>query len=142
VKFCNYLLQMLIGKEFINIITLLRRSNQGVGIKGTFPLVGSVAKGLNAVFMATAWSRSRDLVQLPPSAHTLLRSWTMRITMILSLLGWKTRKWTTPKQVRIRPKYSVTVAFSWQEDKDRTNNQETIGYFWSFFVSTIWSCVI
>jgi len=32
----------------------------------------------------------------------------------------KTRKWTTPKRVRIRPKYCATVAFSWQEDKDGT----------------------
>jgi len=32
----------------------------------------------------------------------------------------KTRKWTTAKRVRIRPKYSATVAFSWQEDKDET----------------------
>jgi len=25
----------------------------------------------------------------------------------------KIRKWTIPKRVRIRPKYSATVAFSW-----------------------------
>jgi len=30
---------------------------------------------------------------------------------------------TTPKRVRIRPKYSATVSFSWQEDKDGTNKQ-------------------
>jgi len=36
-----------------------------------------------------------------------------------------TRKWTTPKRVRIRPKYRHTVAFSWQEDKDGTNKQTT-----------------
>jgi len=35
----------------------------------------------------------------------------------------KTRKWTTSKWVQIRPKYSATVAFSWQEDKDGTNKQ-------------------
>jgi len=35
----------------------------------------------------------------------------------------KTRKWTTPKRVRIRTTYSATVAYSWQEDKDRTNKQ-------------------
>jgi len=32
----------------------------------------------------------------------------------------KTRKWTTLKRVRIRPKYSANVAFSRQEDKDGT----------------------
>jgi len=35
-----------------------------------------------------------------------------------------TWKWTTPKRVRIRPKYSATVAFSWQEDKDRINEKK------------------
>jgi len=35
----------------------------------------------------------------------------------------KTRKQTTPKRVRIRPNYSATVAFSWQEDKDGTKKQ-------------------
>jgi len=36
----------------------------------------------------------------------------------------KTRKWTTPKRVRIRPKYNgSTVAFSWQEDKYGTKKQ-------------------
>jgi len=62
---------------------------------------------------------------LPPSSHTLLRSWIRRFTMnTVSLLGGfeqaansvvrsqrnnrKTRKWTTPKRVRIRPKYSAT----------------------------------
>jgi len=36
----------------------------------------------------------------------------------------KTRKWTTAKRVQIRPKYSATVAFSWTEDKDGTNNNK------------------
>jgi len=42
--------------------------------------------------------------------------------------NWKTRKLTTPKRVRIRPKYSTTVASSWQEDKDETNktNRQTV----------------
>jgi len=30
----------------------------------------------------------------------------------------KIRKWTSPKRVRIRPKYSATVTLSRQEDKD------------------------
>jgi len=41
----------------------------------------------------------------------------------------KTRKWTTPKRVRIRPTYSATVAFSWQEDKDGTNNHSNTQQF-------------
>jgi len=40
--------------------------------------------------------------------------------------NWKTRKWTTPKQVRIHPKYTTTVAFSWQEDKDGTKQTNTV----------------
>ena len=32
-------------------------------------------------------------------------------------------KWSTPKRVRIRPKDSATVAFSWKEDKDAPINQ-------------------
>jgi len=61
-----------------------------------------------------------------------LRPWTRRFTMIIS--AWwlrnsvvrsqrnnrKTPKWTTPKWVRSCPN-SATVAFSWQEDKDKTN---------------------
>jgi len=74
-------------------------------------------------------------VQLPPSSHTLLRPW-------ISLLGGfeqaansmvrsqrnnrKTRKWITPKQVLIRPKYKATVAFSWPEDRKMKQKKESI----------------
>jgi len=65
-----------------------------------------------------------------------LRPWIKRFTMIIS--AWwlrtsskfsgkksknnrKTRKWTTPKRVRIRPNYSAIVAFS--KDKDEQWNR-------------------
>jgi len=37
----------------------------------------------------------------------------------------KTQKWTTPKQVQIRLKYSTTITFLRQEGKDGTNKTVT-----------------
>jgi len=74
---------------------------------------------------------------LPPLSVSL-RPWIRHFMIIISawwlqtsskLSGKKSKKqqkswkWTTPKRVRIRPKYTgcANIAFSWQEDKDGTN---------------------
>jgi len=87
--------------------------------------------------MATMWSRSRDLDLTPTFGTHVVASLDKALyDDYLCLVGSnkqqikcsqrinrKTRKWTTPKRVWIRPKYNVTVAFSWQEDKEGTSKQ-------------------
>jgi len=86
-----------------------------------------VAEKVKAMFLWPLCNHNRVIsVQFPSSSHTMLRPWIRRFTMIIS--AWwlrtsrklsgkmskkkrKTRKWKTPKRVRIRPKYSATVAF-------------------------------
>jgi len=97
-----------------------------------------VAKRVKAPFLRRPCDHNRViLVQLSPLSHTLLRQGTLRW---LSQHGGfeqaansvvrnqrnnrKTRKWTTLKRMRIRPKYSATVAFLWQEDKDGTKQNK------------------
>jgi len=42
----------------------------------------------------------------------------------------KTQKWTTPKRVRmIRPKYSATIDFSSQQNKDETKQKNVLTAF-------------
>jgi len=70
-----------------------------------------------------------------PSLVSRMRSWIRRFTTTSLFGGFKqaanylgrnqrinrkTWKSVTPKQVWFCPSYSVTVAFSWQEDKDGT----------------------
>jgi len=55
----------------------------------------------------------------------IISAWWIQTSSKLS--GKKSRKqperWTTPKRMRIRPKYSATVTLTRQEDIDGTNKR-------------------
>jgi len=101
--------------------------------------VGSMSDWLKVLFLWWPYDHNRViLIQLPPSLVTLLIPWIRRFTMIFAawwlrisskFSGKKSKKqpenaeMDNLKRVRIHPKHSATVAFSWQDDKDVTNNK-------------------
>jgi len=54
----------------------------------------------------------------------------------------KIRKWTTPKWVRIRPKYSATITFSWQENKDGQNKKQKLITCTEYFNNIVYLLLI
>ena len=102
--------------------------------------VGSVAKRVKASFLRRPWSHDHGFN--PHPGHVVASLVKTLYDDYLCLVAsnkqqmyvgrsqrstGKLGKWSTPKRVRIRPKDSATVAFSWKEDKDASINQSS-GY--------------
>ena len=98
--------------------------------------VGSVAKRVKASFLRWPWSRDHGFKPHPGHVFESLDKTLYDDYLCLVALNkqqiydgrshrstGKLGKWSTPTRVRIRPKDSATVAFSWKENKDASINQ-------------------
>ena len=97
--------------------------------------IGSMAKRVKASFLQRPWSRDHGFNLHPGHVVASLDKTLYDDYLCLVALNkqqiymgrsprptGKLGKWSTPKQVRIRPKDSATVAFSWKEDEDASIN--------------------
>jgi len=71
------------------------------------------SRGLKRRFNGDHGHNRMILVQLPPSS-AIISAWWFRTSRIKEATGKVGNGQITPKWVRIRPKCSTTVAFSWQ----------------------------